>query len=123
MVQRHQAAMVTPGVLLDTIDAWVKAVPVWFGTDSVTKAITDLQNAQKRGGCTGCAKNKLGQPVYAAFEAGVKAEDPLLLQAWKEILPNQYILKLGLLKGTVVSDMIFRADHAEEKALWEEVKL
>jgi hypothetical protein len=123
LVKQHQSAMVTPGVLLDTVDAWVKAVPERFGTPAVTKALVDIQDAAKRGGCTGCAKNKLGQPIYAAFEAGVKAEDPVLMKAWKELLPNHYILKLGLLKGTVVSDMIFRDDHVEEKALWEEVKL
>ena len=115
--------MVTPAILLDHAEAFIKKVPDRFNNDVVKNAVAEFKAAQAKGGCTGCMKGRTGKPVYDVFEAGVKARDPILLQVWKEQMPAHYIMKIDLMKGTVLTDMVFRPDHADEQQPWEETKL
>lgn len=124
MIRDAQNHIVSPTVLLDHAKTLMDRYPVRFNTPEARKAIEDYEAAKRRpGGCTGCLKGKVGQPVYEAFEKAIREQDQEVHKIWKELLPNHYIMKTRLMQGTVVSEMIFREDYAEEEQKWKEAQL
>jgi len=120
-IQQH---MVTPTVILDKASAFIEKVPARFGSGEVKHAMDEYEKAKRQpGGCTGCMKGKVGRPLYTAFEQGVKDNDPVLLQAWAEILPDHYVLKTQLMQGTVMSEMVFREDRKDEEIKWKQAQI
>lgn len=123
-VRDCQAHIVTPPILLDHAKELIKMVPARFSTDSIKTAMENYETARIRpGGCTGCQKGKAGQPLYKVFEQGIKDGDTVLLAAWKEILPDQYILKANLMRGTVLTDLVFREDKADEEQKFKDAQI
>jgi len=116
MLAKHRLAIVSPVDVLDNMESLITLVPDVFGTEAVRVEYTEYKKSAAGGGCTGCKKNRHARPMYEVFEREVQSGNDLLNEVWAKLLPDKYIVKVDLIKGTAQGELIFRKDHpADEK--------
>lgn len=113
--EQHRAAVVMATAIIDRISQFRDAAPDIFGTEEIAAAEAAIKSAS----CSGCAKNRHARPAYEAFEKAVLAKDPRVLKAWAQYIPDQYVIRPGLLTGNQNQVLVFREDHAADRIEYE----
>lgn len=81
--------------VLDKLDKLMEMYPEKFDNDKMREVWVEYQEAVKNASCTGCAKGKIGGPVFDIFKRAVIQKDEKIMGIWEELFPDKYCLFAG----------------------------
>jgi hypothetical protein len=100
----RRKALLTALHLWDSLDQLAEELPVFTGP-TAEKVRKKLTAALAKGGCSGCAKRRLTNPLMRLFVEEYQKDADKLEDVWLRLFPDHYVMKVG-------KELVTRSDRA-----------